>query len=59
MKKESPKEILSYVENYCFNENRYKEFREHYENYRQQLGVMDTLRHTLQDMRLEYLLEKF
>lgn len=58
MKKESTVEILERVENYSFNMNRHKEFREHFENYRQQIGVFDSIRFTLRDMGLDHLLEK-
>lgn len=58
MKEETVSDMLDRVENIIFNIGRHKEFREHFENYRSQIGVLQSLRFALNDMNLHYLLEK-
>jgi hypothetical protein len=57
MRNETTTEFLERVENYSFNMNRHKEFVEHFQNYRSQIGVVDSLKMTLREMQLDDLLE--
>ena len=57
MRNETTTEFLERVENYSFNMNRHKEFVEHFQNYRSQIGVVDRLKMTLREMQLDDLLE--
>ena len=57
MRNETTTEFLERVENYSFNMNRHKEFVENFQNYRSQIGVVDSLKMTLREMQLDDLLE--